>query len=188
MDITDVYISFKKCQAKFFNKFYRIPKHPLEKIDALKKDYQLYLKTVLEILEEKRLDPNIYFTSGFEIFGPKFSYQFFLNEKIMQVYEEKKKSHTKHNENVVKSFKKSYEYVKEYSKNRNVRLSFFLDYCHTIIDGIPVPTYQYNCGNICKYFITWLVYKGWLSHSDNPIDKQFDVIMNELKNTYTIPL
>jgi len=145
------------------------------------------LERIAKAFTQANIDPEMYFQCGFELYGKAFTYRRFFNDNIMKVYKEKQNSKIKKLQNVVKSFKRSYDNIRSSIKGTKT-ISPFLIYCTSEIDGQLAPVYHYNNGYICKYFITWLVYKGWLQHIDNPIDYEYRKILGEIKETHVIPV
>jgi len=188
MDMFDVYVIYQRSRMKYYNKFYRTPKDVIGKVSELKPDYQIYLEKITKVFSESGIDPDLYFLCGMEVYGPKFSYPYFFNDRIMMIYKEKKKSLHKYNENIINSYKKSYDFMLNFMKDNNGKLSQFLSYCNHIIDNQLAPVYHYKKGLVCKYFITWLVWKKWLSHEDNPVENDYRKLLDALKNTHEIVL
>jgi hypothetical protein len=78
--------------------------------------------------------------------------------------------------------------MRGYMAGQNYRTSIFLAYCSKMIDGVVAPVVHYRGGYIDKYFMTWLVWKGWLSHADNPAEAEYRTHLGQMKSTYSIPM
>jgi len=181
MTIFDIYLVFRRAQG------YRRPKDVVATVSRLTPDNQIYLDRAAKVFTQANIDPEAYFQCGFELYGKGFTYRRFFNDDIMRVYKEKLDARTKRLQNVVKSFKRSYDNVRPGMKGTKT-VSPFLIYCTSEIDGQLAPVHHYHSGLICKYFITWLVYKGWLQHNDNPLEHEYREILGEIKETHVIPV
>ena len=93
--IQETYYLFRKAQADFNNRGFRMPK-----------DFEAHFKKKLSLVNQKKLvkatnwfntkwsniDPYIYFTCGFELYKKRFSYIKFFEEKILLLYIQRDKN------------------------------------------------------------------------------------------------
>ena len=90
-DIEFVYVKFRKMSSEFSNKPYKLPKnfesHLFNRMSENNRE-NLIKVTKNFITKWERIDIEQYFRVGFRLFGKNFSYNKFLNEKIMNLYKD----------------------------------------------------------------------------------------------------
>lgn len=164
--IESIYASFRKAQADFNNRGYRLPK-----------DFENHFNTKFSTQNQKHLikitgwfltkwsniDPYDYFMCGFQLFDKRFSYAKFFNEKIILLYKNRDKNKKREIRITKESLIKSASYVKQWMKENNVTFDQYL----SITEGhrkIAVKHYINNY--IDAIFIVFMIEKGMLL-SDN---------------------
>ena len=85
----DIYCAFRKAQANYLNRPYRLPKN-WEKYKE--KSFSKKARQNIELAVKKfngtwyKIDPDRYFDTGFKLLGGKFTYNRFFKPKIIKKY------------------------------------------------------------------------------------------------------
>jgi len=171
IEIKDVYYAYRKAQSEISGKPFRIPK-----------DFDLYLESKMpakniEYLEAitkyfntkwRVINPKDYFSCGFEIFGPNFTYYKFLDNKVLRLYIVRDKAKKLNKELNSKTFQNSVDFVIKYMRERGYNSDFSLirQYCSLTEQREKVPIKHYQENKIDKYFLTWILLNGYLIIDD----------------------
>jgi len=171
IDKYDVYIAFRRAQAKALNRPFRIPKDLNKHFET---KITLSNHNNIENLSKafntrwQNIDIDRYLDYGFQLFGSNFSYNMFFNPKLIMFYIEKDKNLKRETGQIKVNIVNSAKFVKKWMKEKNLRkdLSLITQYCMITVDGIKAPIKHFVLGKVDKYFIVWLIDKKLLTLSD----------------------
>lgn len=144
----------KGYRKQFHKGRYMQPEY-LEALDILSRRFQ----TVWAII-----DPAIYFDCGFEIFGDRFCYLNFFDQRLNRLYINKDKNRKLTVELSKKELIHSLKFVLGYIKENNIR-SFGV-YCLSR-DSHALPVVHYLKNQINAYFLVWLLKERMFMLSDD---------------------
>lgn len=174
----DIYCAFRKAQANFLSRPYRLPKNwEKYKEEILVKKSRDNIELITKKFNSTwfKIDPERYFDSGFRILGGKFTYNRFFNDKVMKKYIHDDRM-IKRSMNLNKrSMIESAKFVKKYmsSKTINPKLSLIRQYTVLSEGFVSLPIAHYIKGNIDKYFLVWLIRRGLVKVSDE--EREFHI-------------
>jgi hypothetical protein len=178
--VKDVYVFYRKQQALFFERSYRIPKDWVKfynKIDASKRNA---LQKITNNFNTKwqNIDPNEYFKTGFKLFKKSFSYHKFFDRKIIKHYiqidRNKKRESNINKRKIVDSVK----YLLNEAKRKNVSLDV---YCKENNYGNLVLGYTKNYIDI--YTLVLLDRKGVININSN-LEKRLPYFIDNKRQAY----
>lgn len=186
IEMFDVYVKFRQAQSRFLNRPYRLPKDFDSFVQKKMSDSN---RTKLEKLTQyfntnwNNIDVDRYFDYGFELFGKGFSYNRFLDPRLIQFYIDKDKNLKRSNEANAEDLKKSIVFVKKWiDKNcKDSRISPITVYCNRSDEKVRLPIKHYTRGDIHKLFLTWLIREGYF----RPKDYEMNYILHIADNFRT---
>jgi len=161
----DIYCAFRKAQANYLSRPYRLPKN-WEKFKTR------MTKTNLEALELatnffntkwSKINPERYFSTGFNLHGKGFTYSRFFDKKNMLKYIKDDKMLKRDLELNKRSLIESAKFVKQYMSMRNgvnPKVSLLRQYSCIKEGNMYVPVLHYIQGHIDTYFLVWLIRRG----------------------------
>lgn len=159
-----VYIVFRRAQANFHNRPYRLPKdwnkHFNERMSKKNRE-ALTIATKYFNTKWRNIDMERFFATGFDLFGKGFTYVRFFDPKVMALYMERDKMHKRNLDLQKASFVKSAKFVK--NKWGSGRLKH---YARTRIGYESVPIRDYVRGDIDQFFLAWLIREKYLILED----------------------
>jgi hypothetical protein len=167
----DVYVIFRKCQAEFNNRPYRLPKDWDKHFNKMSKQNREALEKSVRCFDTiwQNIDPERYFRYGFELFGKNFSYMKFFDKKLIEFYKTKDKVLKRKININKKSILKSAKFILNFMRYNNIRtekVSSIFQYCNLHDGNISIPISHYLSGNINREVIIWLSKKGYLRISE----------------------
>jgi hypothetical protein len=172
----DIYKIFRKCQGSARNSGYRLPKDwDSHYANKMTKENKLSLDTITAWFNTKwaRVDPETYFTIGFELFNLRFSYPKFLNKKVLLHYIQKDKMVKREMSLVEEDIKSSVNFIKQYINGPNVYPSVgskLIQYC-TMKEGmLGLPVKHYNQNKISKAFMVFLMWYGYYTPTGDELN------------------
>lgn len=153
----DIYITFRKEQANFFNRGFRLPKDWDSHWAKMKANDREILETITVFFNTKWQDIDIerYFQSGFFVFRKKFTYTKFFDSRIIKDYVAKDKARKMNLSNIKKEFEKSLRFV----INSGWKIP---EYVRMSEGNMSFPVLHYIQGKIDISFLSYLVMKGML--------------------------
>lgn len=160
--IKSIYKAFRKSQADYNNRGYRMPKNFEEHFNTKFKEQNkkaLIKITGWFLTKWKDIDPYEYFTCGFELFKKSFTYTKFFNDKIILLYKTRDKNKKREIHITKQALIKSALFVKKWIEENNISFDEYL----RIREGhqkIAVSHYINN--SIDATFIVFLIQKGML--------------------------
>jgi len=110
------------------------------------------------------MDIERFFACGFEIFGERFCYLNFFDQRITRLYINKDKNRKLNIELSKKDLIDSIKFVLKYIKENNIRS--FSVYCLSR-DGYALPVVHYLKNNINAHFLVWLLKERMFRLDDN---------------------
>lgn len=128
--VKDIYIYFRKVQAKYLNRPYRLPKDFEKFLEKMNSKNRKNLEEVTRNFSTKwlNINPELYFQYGFELYGKNFSYIKFLNKELMNFYIDKVKRIQFKEEEIKENVLKSVKFIKSFMEKINVKtISKYLD-------------------------------------------------------------
>lgn len=189
--IKNVYYQFRKAQAHYNNRGFRMPK-----------DFEKHFKTKLSTVNQKKLtnitnwfntkwsniDPYRYFICGFELYKKRFSYVKFFEEKIILLYKQRDKNEKRKAKATKKSLVNSAAFVKKYMKDNEIES--LREYIDTNDGNQKLAVSHYLKNKIEASFFVFLMKKGMkLSDTDRSyipyIAKNYrrlNIELNEMKS------
>lgn len=170
----DVYVKFRQSQSRFFNRPYRLPKDFDTFVQKrMSEKNRQNLEKITQYFNTKwiNIDIDRYFDYGFELFQKTFSYNKFLDNRLIQYYIDKDRNIKRSNEATSEDLKKSIVFVKKWALEncRNPRVSPITLYCNKSDEKVRLPIKHYLRGNIHKLFLTWLIREGYFKPKDYEI-------------------
>jgi hypothetical protein len=184
----DVYVAFRKAQANYHNRPYRLPKDWAKHFVSMSQANQEAMFLAAERFNTRwsNIDMDKYLTVGFDLIGKGFTYTRFFDRRVMSLYMERDKIEKRNlvlrKADIVKSgsfvvkYMGGHGFLKEYSRKRDNFQS--------------VPVRHYIQGKIDQYFLTWLIKEKHLILEDSDraqipyiIEKYRDyvAVLDELK-------
>ena len=163
-DEQDVYVAFRKAQANFHSRPYRLPKdwdsHFKNRMSKKNQD-ALTLAAKFFSTKWRNIDMGRFFEAGFDLYKKSFSYVRFFDPKVMSLYIERDKIHKRELDLHKTSFVKSAKFVKEkYGKGR------LREYARKRVGEESVPIRDYVRGYIDQFFLAWLIREKYLILED----------------------
>lgn len=167
-DIEEIYFQFRKAQADYNNRGFRMPKD-FEKHFSVKltEPNKKKLTRITGYFKTKwnNIDPYEYFKCGFELLGKKFSYVKFLDEKILLLYirrdKLKKREIRVKKENLFKSAK----FVKKYIEKNGI--SNIREYINIKEGQHKIVIDHYLKNKIDASFLVFLIIRKGLRLTDS---------------------
>ena len=153
----DIYIIFRREQGRFFDRGFRLPKN----WDAHWLKMKEVDKQVIEMLvvnfntKWRDIDIERFFQSGFFVFGKRFTYTKFFDNRIIKDYVAKDKVRKMNLENVKRDFTNSLKFI--------IKSGWKVpDYVKMKEGEISLPVIHYIQGKIDTSFLSYLIMKGLL--------------------------
>lgn len=181
----DIYCKFRKAQAQYHNRGYRLPRDwsDYQKNKMGKTDLES-LQTLTDYFNTKwnNIDVDMYMESGFDVLK-SFNYKYFLDKRVIKKYITKDKAIKYKSHDIKQLLIKDAMYVKE-NWTDNIQL-----YINQVTpNNRRLVIHDYIKNNITAQFIVFLIRCGWLSLTDDEkalcpqITEQYRNIMGELDN------
>ncbi|MFW6129967.1 MAG: hypothetical protein ACOC56_02210 [Atribacterota bacterium] len=171
----DIYCIFRKCQGRCLGRPYRLPKdwnsHFENKLKGKNKEC---LETITKYFNTKwsNIDPEMYFSCGFELFKNKFSYSKFFDSRILKLYITKDKLHKRNKNNFIEDIERSIKFVSDYLNEKDTGIFTKLQYYGKLkIGNISAPVVHYLKNKIGEGFLVYLMEFRYLSLEDHEINK-----------------
>ncbi len=160
--IESIYKAFRKAQADYNNRGYRMPKdfekHFNTKFSEQNKK-KLIKITGWFLTKWQNIDPYEYFKCGFDLNEGKFSYMKFLNEKILLLYKNRDKNKKREVKITKQKLIESAKFVKRWMDRNNATLD---DYIGTRIGNKRIAVDHYVKNKIDATFFVFLLNKGMI--------------------------
>jgi len=161
----DVYVAFRKAQANFNSRPYRLPKDWVKHFTNMSQANQEAMFLAAERFNTRWSNINIddYMTAGFDLFKKTFTYTKFFDVRLMSLYIERDKMR-KRNLNISKTeIVSSAHFVIEYMGGRG----FLKEYARKRDNFESIPVRHYKQGKIDQIFLTWLIKEKYLILEDS---------------------
>jgi len=180
--IEQVYYQFRKSQADFNNRGFRMPKnfedHFKKKLSAINQK-KLVKATNWFNTKWSNIDPYRYFTCGFELYKKRFSYIKFFEEKILVLYIQRDKNEKRQTRVTKEKLITSAKFIKQYMKDNHI--SSLQEYMDTNDGNQKLAVSHYLKNEIDSSFFVFLLKKGMrLSDTDRSfipyISKHYRII------------
>lgn len=160
--IKDVYLEFRKAQAHFSNRGYRMPKdfedHFNNKFREQNKKSLIKI-TGWFLTKWGNIDPYEYFLCGFQLYDKRFSYHKFFKDKIILLYKTKDKNRKREVRITKKALVESASFVKKWMVNNNTTIN---DYISNREGNRKLAVKHYLNNKIDAAFFVFLMRKGML--------------------------
>ena len=180
--IEQVYYQFRKSQADFNNRGFRMPKnfedHFKKKLSAIN---QKKLAKITNWYNTKwsNIDPYRYFTCGFELYKKRFSYVKFFEEKILVLYIQRDKNEKRQTRVTKEKLISSAKFIKKYMQDNKIQS--LQEYMDTNDGNQKLAVSHYIKNEIDSSFFVFLLKKGMrLSDTDRSfipyISKHYRII------------
>ena len=180
--IEQVYYQFRKSQADFNNRGFRMPKnfedHFKKKLSAIN---QKKLAKITNWYNTKwsNIDPYRYFTCGFELYKKRFSYVKFFEEKILVLYIQRDKNEKRQTRVTKEKLISSAKFIKKYMQDNKIQS--LQEYMDTNDGNQKLAVSHYIKNKIDSSFFVFLLKKGMrLSDTDRSfipyISKHYRII------------
>lgn len=174
IEMFDIYVKFRQSQSRFLNRPYRLPKDfELFVKKRMSENSRKYLESITQRFNTRwvNIDIDRYFDYGFELFGKSFSYNKFIDKRLIKYYIEKDKNLKRSDDKLKENFNKSILFLKDWiSKNcNNTRISPITIYCNKSDEKVRLPIKHYIRGSIDKLFFTWLIKERYFTPKDYEI-------------------
>ena len=172
-DVFDIYKIFRKAQSEFSNRGYRLPKdwesHYANKMVS---ENKRALETITGYFNTKwqSINPEQYFSTGFTLFGNRFSYRRFLDKKIILQYIQNDKNEKRKTGLLQEDIKTSASYVNRLMTNDG-RGSKLIRYCNMNVGCIGKPVDDYIAGRITKTFMVLLIWHGIYKPTEEELNR-----------------
>jgi hypothetical protein len=160
--IESIYGAFRKAQADYNNRGYRLPKD-FEKHFNIKFK-EVNKKSLIKITgwfltKWQDIDPYEYFMCGFDLFKKNFTYAKFFNEKIILLYKTRDKNKKRNIQITKQALIRSALYVKKWMEKNNASLD---EYMGTREGNQKIAVSHYLNNKIDAIFLVFLIQKGML--------------------------
>jgi hypothetical protein len=167
LSMEDVYIAYRKAQSTAKGRPYRIPKDFNKfyetKLSDNNKENLRYLTGYFNT-KWKEIDPEKYFECGFELFKT-FTYHMFLKPNVINLYIQRDKILKRDLQDGKRGITESLKFVKSFMTSNNI--NSIVKYCRKKIDNRSLPVIHYLENKIDKFFIVYLIRKGFLLLQDD---------------------
>ena len=180
--IEQVYYQFRKSQADFNNRGFRMPKNFEEHFK--KKLSEINQKKLAKITnwyntKWNNIDPYRYFTCGFELYKKRFSYVKFFEEKILVLYIQRDKNEKRQTRVTKEKLISSAKFIKKYMQDNKIQS--LQEYMDTNDGNQKLAVSHYLKNEIDSSFFVFLLKKGMrLSDTDRSfipyISKHYRII------------
>jgi len=180
--IEQVYYQFRKSQADFNNRGFRMPKNFEEHFK--KKLSEINQKKLAKITnwyntKWNNIDPYRYFTCGFELYKKRFSYVKFFEEKILVLYIQRDKNEKRQTRVTKEKLISSAKFIKKYMQDNKIQS--LQEYMDTNDGNQKLAVSHYIKNKIDSSFFVFLLKKGMrLSDTDRSfipyISKHYRII------------
>jgi len=161
-DIEKIYIAFRKSQAEYNNRGYRLPKdfekHFNTKMSENNKKALIKI-TGWFLTKWQNIDPNLYFQCGFQLYEKNFSYMKFFKDKIILLYKTRDKNKKREIKITKKGLADSAIFVKKWMNKNNASL---LEYINTREGNQRIAVDHYTKNKIDASFFVFLMRKGMI--------------------------
>jgi len=177
LTVEDVYIMFRRAQARAYNRPYRLPKDFNQWLARSKSNIRENLETITKFFNTKwqNINPEDYFSIGFSLWK-KFSYHQFLNPLIIRAYVERDKLKKRTTIGCKADILRSLKFIK------NTYGDISLKEYSNIWDGkIRQPVTDFLKNKIGKYIIAYMINKKYLILEDNERGL-LSIIVNNYRN------
>jgi len=169
----DIYKVFRKCQGSARNSGYRLPKNwELHYDTKMTKENKLALDTITSYFNTKWsiINPEVYFSIGFELFKMGFTYRKFLNKKVMLHYVQRDKMEKRELGLTRDDITKSVDFINKYINDNEVG-SKLLRYCSLKDGAMGMPVVHYLNNKITKAFMIFLIWYGFYTPTEDELNK-----------------
>lgn len=167
----DIYCAFRKAQANFLSRPYRLPKNWEKFKTRMTKTNLDALELATNYFNTKwnKIDPFRYFKSGFTLYGKNYTYVRFFDKKNMLKYIKDDKMLKRELDLSKRSLIDSAKFVKQYMSKREVnpKLSLLRQYSCIKEGNMLIPILHYIQGHIDTYFLVWLIRRGLVKIDDD---------------------
>jgi len=155
MEIEEVYATYRKVQSLYLGRGYKLPKdikkHIEEKMVEKNRDNIVTLAHWFNT-KWRNIDLEKYFEAGFELFGNTFSYNKFLDNKIVKLYIQLDKNKKRLMEINKKEIINSFKFIKENYGNAPLE-----HYCNMENGYMHLVVEDYLKNKIDKTLLTYLI-------------------------------
>jgi len=161
----DVYVAFRKAQANFNERPYRLPKDWVKHFTSMSKANQeaMFLAADRFNTRWSNIDMDTYFGVGFDLIGKGFTYTRFFDTRIMSLYMERDKM-SKRKLSINKTeIISSAHFVIDYMGGRG----FLKEYGRKRDNFESVAIRHYIQGKTDQIFLTWLIREKYLILEDS---------------------
>lgn len=169
----DIYKVFRKCQGAARNSGYRLPKDWVAHYNnKMTRENKLALDTITSFFNTKwaNIDPETYFSLGFELFGLRFTYRKFLDRKTMLHYIQNDKMAKREVGLTQEDIKKSVDFIKRFVNGEAVG-SKIVQYCSMKDGMLGMPVKHYLENRITKAFMVFLIWYGYYQATEDELNK-----------------
>jgi len=182
-EIQDIYIIFRKEQSLFFNRPYKLPKNWDKFYEKLNINTKEILNKITNYFNTKwdSIDPNKYFSAGFELYNKSFTYQKFFDNRILKLYIQRDKIKKYETEASKKLLIENLNFILSYMKERSYRkdLSILSQYAKLREGFERICISHYRQNKISKFCLVYL-----LSRKYCILDVDEYTLIPEIKNKY----
>ena len=157
----DIYNIFRREQANYFNRGFRLPKDWDSHWEKMKENDKKALELLALNFSTKWQDIDVerFFQSGFSVWGKKFTYTKFFDNRIIKDYVAKDKARKMNLNNTKKEFEKSLKFV--------LSLGYKLpSYVREKEGELSLPVVHYIQGKIDGSLLSYLIMTGKLKIND----------------------
>lgn len=158
--IEHIYLQFRKAQADYNNRGYRMPKNFEEHFNNKFKEPNkkaLIKITGWFLTKWSGIDPYKYFLCGFELYKKNFTYTKFFKEKILLLYKTRDKNEKREINNTKKALVDSAVFLKKWLKDCEYT---FEEYLHARDGNQLIAVDHYLKNNIDATFFVFILRKG----------------------------
>jgi len=163
----EVYVAFRVAQGKYFDRPFRLPKVWDVFFNKMEKKNKECLELITKFFNTKwqNIDPEVYFRTGFEVYRSGFTYTKFFDKILLKHYITKDKVEKINTTSIFDDFEKSAKYVDSIIEGG--KTSKIIRYANRL-DGVqPVAVSDYIKNRIGKFFLIYLVEKGFITLTHN---------------------
>ena len=161
----DVYVAFRKAQANYHSRPYRLPKDWVKHFTNMSEANQEAMFMAAERFNTRWSNINMekYLGVGFDLIGKGFTYTRFFDKRVMALYMERDKMEKRNLVLNKAEIVKSGSFVVKYMGGRG----FLKEYARKRDNFQSVPIRHYIHGKIDQHFLTWLIKEKYLILEDS---------------------
>ena len=159
----DIYVAFRKAQANFHNRPYRLPKDWDKHFAKMSKANQEAIKLAADRFSTRwsNMDIDKFFEVGFDLIGKNFTYTKFFDTRVVNLYVERDKINKRNLDLRKTEMVKSAGFVLRMRGKGQLK-----NYARERVGQESMAVKDYIKGHIDQFFLAWLIKEKYLLLED----------------------